>query len=293
MTESSEPPRPAGPTLENRLPAEGINSSAEHPLREFAWVVGASLAALVLVVLLLGWASRWLAPHVPFLAELALADRLPEPPEKDTGRAARSAALQALAERVARQMGLPAGMPLQVRSDASELVNAYATLGGRIRVHEGLLRQLRSEDELAALLAHEIAHVQHRHVAANLGQGLSMALLLSLLSSDAGARAVQAMLGQTAGVVMLGYNREQEAQADADALKAVAGLYGHTAGVKALFDRLHDSAEADAAPLTLLRSHPLTDARLQAVQAGSLAAGWATHGPLTPLPAVLVLPAKP
>ena len=78
-------------------------------------------------------------------------------------------------------------------------------------------------------------------------------------------------------------------------LKAVAGLYGHTAGMKALFERLAEAGSAGEDMPQLLRSHPLTQARLRSVAEGSLAGGWPTEGPLTPLSPTLLLPppAKP
>ena len=46
----------------------------------------------------------------------------------------------------------------------SEQVNAYSTPGGYVFVTRGALKQMRDEAELAAVLAHEIAHVQLRHI---------------------------------------------------------------------------------------------------------------------------------
>lgn len=287
------PVPPPGPRLENRLPSEGINASDEHPLREFAWLVGAGLAALVLAVLLIGWAARWLAPRVPFEAELDLAARL-EAASAAPARAAehreRDAALQALADRVAARMALPPGMSVVLRYEDGGLVNAYATLGGRIHVFRGLLRELDSEDALAALLAHEIAHVKHRHVAAGLGRGLALGVLLSALSADAGAAVAQSVLGQTAGLVLLGYSREQEAQADDEALRAVAALYGHAGGVAELFGRLDAATRGTAPPIELLRSHPLTPDRLQRLQDEARRQGIPLQGTPAPLPAALRVP---
>lgn len=287
------PPHPerTGPSLENRLPAEGINSSDEHPLKEFAWLVGASLVTLLLLLALVGWGARWLAPQLPFSAEVALAERVVDAPAKPE-HAARSAALQALADRVAAQMGLPEGVSVVVTYDDSPVVNAYATLGGRIRVFKGLLIELQSEDALAALLAHEIAHVKHRHVAANLGRGLAVALLLGVVSTDAGAAAAQQALGGATSLALLGYSREQEAQADQDALHAVVALYGHAGGMVELFTRLGDATNAtkgSGPQVEALHTHPLTEARLAAVQARAQQAGWAISGASQALPAVLVV----
>lgn len=284
----SQPDRP-GPTLENRLPAEGINSSSEHPLKEFGWLIGASAVTLLLVVLMVGWGARWLAPRLPFSTELALAERMPSPPQKPAD-AARSAALQALADRVAAQMTLPADMPLLLHFEDSKLVNAYATIGGRIHVHGALLTRLRSEDELAALLAHEIAHVKHRHVAANLGRGVALALLLSVVSADAGAATAQGALNQAASLALLGYSREQEREADDEALRAVVALYGHAGGVMALFEHLGQEEGDKSPPPQFLSTHPLTSHRLEALRAKAQQAGWMTTGQQKPLPAELVVP---
>ncbi len=230
------------PRLENRLPPEELLERDEHPLRELAWLLAASLAGLALLVLATGFAARWLAPMLPFEHELALAERLFDDaaaaPEADAATRERRAALQALADRVAAVMDLPPGMRVLVSDEPSELVNAYATIGGRIRVFHGLLRKLDSEEALAALLAHEIAHVKHRHVAAGMGHGLAVALMLSVVSPEGGAQAAQAVLGGAAQLALLGYSRDAERQADADALAASLALYGHGGGVAALLAAL-------------------------------------------------------
>lgn len=273
------------PRLENRLPPEDLLERDDHPLRELAWLLAASLAALALLVVVTGLSARWLAPRLPFAYEVALAERLLDAPPANPAAAQRRAALQALADRVAAVMALPAGMRVVVSDEAAEQVNAYATVGGRIRVFHGLLRRLDSEQALAALLAHEIAHVKHRHVAANMGQGLALALAISVVSPDGGARAAQGLLGGAAQLALLGYSRDAERLADAEALAASLALYGHAGGVAALFTVL---PQADApAGTAWLRSHPDTAERLAALRAAAAARGAALAGPATPLPPAL------
>lgn len=281
-----------GPRLENRLPREGINSADERPLREMAWLVGATVVVILLLAALASWGARWLAPRLPFHVEVSLAERLfdrPVAPE----HLARTAAMQALADRLAQRMQLPTGMPIVLSLDEAPVVNAYATVGGRIRVYRGLMEKLKSEDALAALLAHEIAHVKHRHVAASMGRGLALALLLGVLSSDAGATAAEAVIGNTTGLALLGYSREQEMQADAEALRAVVALYGHAAGVAALFGALGAEAmKAGEPPLEMLRSHPLTQDRIEAARRGAATLGVRIDGEQTPMPEVLKWPRR-
>ncbi len=273
---------PPPPRLENRLPPEDLLERDEHPLRELAWLLAASLFALAVLVLAAGLAARWLAPHLPFQQEVALAERLlDEPVPTDPQARARHEALQALADRVAARMALPAGMQVRVTDDPSNLVNAYATLGGRIRIFHGLLRKLESEEALAALLAHEIAHVKHRHVASSLGHGLAVALVLSVVAPEGAAQAAQGLLGGAAQLALLGYSRENERLADDEALAASLALYGHAGGVVQLFQVL---PQADApAGTAWLRSHPDTAERLARVQAAAAARAASAPAALTPL----------
>ena len=255
-------------------------------------MIVASGVTLLVLMALASWGARWLAPRLPFSAEVALAQRLVDQPVKPE-HAARTAELQRVADQVAERMALPVGMAVVVTYSNSAVVNAYATVGGRIQVFKGLLHELHSEEALAALLAHEIAHVKHRHVAASLGRGLAVALLLSVVSADAGAAAAEAALGSAAGFTMLGYSREQEAQADQEALQAVVALHGHAGGLVELFTRLGQADKGPGPKLEALNSHPLTEARLAAVQAQARERGWPTSGALTPLPAAFKKVVKP
>ena len=57
------------PRLENRLPPEDLLERDEHPLRELALLLMASLLALAVLVLIAGFAARWLARAEPGMAE--------------------------------------------------------------------------------------------------------------------------------------------------------------------------------------------------------------------------------
>jgi predicted Zn-dependent protease len=114
--------------------------------------------------------------------------------------------------------------------DSPEL-NAFATTGGHIFVCRGLMEALTTEDALAAVLAHEIAHIQLRH-------GIELIQNMSPIRdlSDAASRAagIAAGLGErqtlfansvremAATLFVNGYSREQEFAADAYAVKLLA-----------------------------------------------------------------------
>lgn len=270
----------SAPHLENRLPDEGINTSDEHPLREFAWVVGAGLLVFAVILVLTTWLAGWAAPKTPFKYEVQLAERVGLG-KLDPEHASQHQALQALADRLIAKMDLPAGMTIKVSFNPSSTVNAYATIGGHVVVYGGLLSKLPSEAALATLLAHEIGHVKHRHVAASMGRGMGVALVLSLLSADAGGKIAQSVFGASSQLALMNYSREHENQADEEALRATVALYGHGAGYMELFEVLQkeESKLPEAMrSVGVFRSHPLTEDRL--AQARSLAQtnGWSLQG---------------
>ena len=91
---------------------------------------------MILLVVLADVGARWLAPRLPFSLERTLAEHMEGkatelPPEE---RAA-NAALQDLADRLRAPLGMPDDITVQVRVDDSEVLNAYATVGGRIVIH--------------------------------------------------------------------------------------------------------------------------------------------------------------
>jgi predicted Zn-dependent protease len=101
-------------------------------------------------------------------------------------------------------------------------VNAFALPGGPIFITEGLLRLLRTEGELAAVLGHEIGHVIARHSSERLAkQQLTQGLLGALVvgSGDYGT----AQLGQlVGGMITMRYGREDELESDALGIRIAA-----------------------------------------------------------------------
>ena len=68
-----------------------------------------------------------------------------------------------LLQEFARSMQLSNNYPIKLTVVKNKEVNAYAIPGGNIVVYSGILKAMRSPDELAALLGHETAHINERH----------------------------------------------------------------------------------------------------------------------------------
>jgi len=270
-----------------RLPQEEVNVGDARPLATFAAMAvgfGAGIAACALVLMLFAQA---IAAGLPFSAERAVAARFITPAVPGTEP---QATLQALAESLVGPQGLPGGVTLQVHYSPLPVTNATATLGGNITLYRGLLEAIDSENALAMVLAHEIAHIRHRDPVRSLGRGMALAVVMSAVSAAAGSAMADRLLGSAGNLTVLSFSRAQEERADADALAAVALRYGHVAGADSFFRdmqrRYADAGKPDAVPV-FLRTHPATGDRLQRMTLLAVERRWPAEGALTPLPPVL------
>ncbi|XOV87685.1 MAG: M48 family metalloprotease [Pseudomonadota bacterium] len=96
-----------------------------------------------------------------------------------------------------------------------EMINAFALPGGYIYVTRGILMHLNSEAELAAVLGHEIAHVTEKHALRNQGRGKVLGVLTTAAAIVTGTPGVYELGNLFGGVLLSGYSREFELEADA------------------------------------------------------------------------------
>ncbi len=268
---------------QNPTPEEGINYSDEHPLKEFAQLLLGVGAFIAIVILLINLLAGAIALRIPFEYEKRMvgeSEFVQVTPSKQQEYLAN------LAYRVASQMDLPPQMTLTVHYSDDPMVNAFATLGGNIIFFEGLLNAVESEDELAAVVAHEIAHIKHRHPIVALGKGLTVAVLAAFATGASGSSAGQWLIGSSANLTMLKYSREHELEADLEAAQALYALYGHIGGAQQLFAtfaKLEGSEEGDSTAVEMFRSHPYSANRWLELENAAIAKGWKRTGKLTPI----------
>jgi len=172
--------------------------------------------------------------------------------------------------------------------------NAFALPGGYVYVSRGLLALVRSEDELANVLAHEVGHVAARHAAQRETRAIGVGLLTMLGAAAAGvvggAEAANAVgqLGQVAGAGLIAsYSRDQERQAD-EVGQTLAKAAGYDPGGMATFLGALDTevtlqAGGKTRRPSFLDSHPATPERVATATARARTLG--TTGVLAPISA--------
>jgi len=191
-----------------------------------------------------------------------------------------TANLEKIVRRIASVSELP-DLPYTVTLFQSDVVNASAAPGGALMVYSGLYDQengmVRNNDELAAVVAHEIAHVTCRHgteqmskseTVSTVGQvlsvGLSVAASIATGDANVGRAAgdvfdVAFSLG--AGLWFPSYNRSQESEADAVSLTYLAKARIDPRAAVAIWKRV--AAQSKGEKATLYDSHPTGDNRFK------------------------------
>jgi predicted Zn-dependent protease len=153
-------------------------------------------------------------------------------------------------------------------------INAFAAPGGYIGVHSGLIENAHTESELAAVMAHEIAHITQRHLARAFEQSsrLSLpmtaalvgAILLGLATQNpdagfAGLAAAQAGAAQ----LQINFTRSNEKEADRVGMQTLVRAGFNPFAMPAFFERLQQASRYYGAQLPeFLSTHPVTTNRI-------------------------------
>ncbi|MFH1479227.1 MAG: M48 family metallopeptidase [Candidatus Omnitrophota bacterium] len=152
-------------------------------------------------------------------------------------------------------------------------VNAFALPGGYLYVFSGLVEKVDSDDELAGVLAHEMAHVVARHSIKRLQGGLGYTILQILMVASGAPGNEVRNVNSAFGQLTMSYSREDEALADRIAVKYLkkAG-YDPMAMISFLKKLQEVNMEAPIRPYSSYRSHPNTSNRIRMLKENLLGA---------------------
>lgn len=155
--------------------------------------------------------------------------------------------------------------------DDDQTINAFALPGGQVFITEALLRKLRSEGELAGVLAHEISHVVERHSAQQIAkqeltQGITGAAVIASYDPDnpnsRNSAAVAAAIGQ---LVNLKFGRDDEVGADTLGVRLMAGAGYDPRAMVGVMEVLKAAAGGGRTP-EFFSTHPNPDNRIGRIQ---------------------------
>lgn len=150
-------------------------------------------------------------------------------------------------------------------------INAFALPGGFIGINAGLILASKSENELAGVMAHEIAHITQRHHARQYEQGensipilatLIAAMILGSQNNEIGQAALASVAAGSAQQ-QINFTRENEKEADRIGIELLINAEFNPHGMAAFFDTLDKESRlyGDSIP-EFLRSHPVNPSRI-------------------------------
>ncbi|SHE41504.1 Peptidase family M48 [Modicisalibacter ilicicola DSM 19980] len=176
--------------------------------------------------------------------------------------------VQCVAQAITRELG--SGGQWEVKVFEDESANAFALPGGYIGVNTGLLDVAKNQDQLAAVVGHEIAHVLASHANERVSQqaatqtGLSVVQAAAGLNS-AGGQQLMGLLGMGAQYgILMPFSRKQESEADVLGLNLMARAGFDPRTSIALWQNM--SANSQGQPPVWMSTHPSHGQRIDNLQ---------------------------
>lgn len=195
-----------------------------------------------------------------------------EPLSRDAAAVAR---VQRVGQRVAQVVAddMPGAQWEFVLFANDQVINAFAMPGGKVGVYTGLLKLCDSDDELAAVIGHEVAHVTLKHGNERVSQNMMASLggigvdIATRKQSQETRAAVQAAYGIGSSLaVLLPYSRLHEREADAVGVRYAARA-GYDPRAAITFWQKMKAVGGGGEPPQFLSTHPSHEDRIQRLQA--------------------------
>lgn len=187
--------------------------------------------------------------------------------EKISSDPVQNARVQRIGRRIATAVGeaLPGASWEFVVFDEPKTLNAFALPGGKVGIYTGLLNLVESDDEIAMVMGHEIAHVTARHGAERVSQGMMVAVGgLVLDASTKGKKNHDLLLagyGLAATGGVLAFSRSHESEADFIGLRYAAKAGYDPRAAVTFWQKMAQAGSPSKMPV-FLSTHPSHDRRI-------------------------------
>ena len=141
------------------------------------------------------------------------------------------------------------------------MVNAFALPGGDIIIFRGLIEKSKRPEELAGVMAHEIQHIEQRHMTKILIKDKSLDILISFMTGDSSGAGTALMAAKTLG--SLAYRRSEESSADTEGLKMLVDARIDPNGLIDFFETLKKEYGNMPDIFKYISTHPDTGDRIE------------------------------
>ncbi len=222
-----------------KIPEE-INYSKANPLKELFTLLSGFIIIIGTIIFLVYFFAQSFAHFIPFKYEQTIAplSNIVLTQNNSEEHNNKTTYLKELGEKLTQHIEMPEDMQINIVHSNSEEINAFASLNGLIVINQGLLDYIESENELAFIIAHEIAHITERHPIKALSSGVIISLGLSIVTGNLENSSVAQTFSSGITTTALHFSRQQESEADKQALNTLYKTYHHTKGSQDFFIRI-------------------------------------------------------
>jgi beta-barrel assembly-enhancing protease len=170
-------------------------------------------------------------------------------------------ALQTLVKRLAATT--EASFPFQVHVSNAPVANAFAVPGGQVVIFRGLLDVATTPEEVAGVLAHEMAHEVQRHPTRGVVRSAGIKTVMGLVGGNMG----RSMNAATGALLNLSHSRGDESEADSIGVDMLNKANIRADGLIHFFERMSGRGETNHSPvLTYLSTHPSDTSRVATIR---------------------------
>jgi Zn-dependent protease with chaperone function len=162
------------------------------------------------------------------------------------------------------QLNFKTSYPITITVVKSDIPNAFAIPGGHIVIYDRILEGMNSYEELAALLAHEVTHIEKRHSLKSMFRHLSAQLFFTILIGDIDVVG-GILLSNAENLKQLSYSRHLETEADTYGVSLLAQQNISCQGFVQLF-RLLQKETGNIAEGEWFSSHPDLEKRISNIR---------------------------
>jgi Zn-dependent protease with chaperone function len=225
--------------------------------------VAASVIALIFIAYfwIIPWGAEMVAKSIPIETEQEIGEGLFD--QVTAGYSVDTAKTRVI-NTFFKELNYGTPYKIKVTVVNDKMVNAFALPGGNIVVMSGIISEMRSYEELAALFGHELTHINERHTTRSLFRSLGVYFVLSLMLGDASG--VAAVILQNAEQLKsLQFSRELESEADELGYNHMKEAKINPQGMIDLFQRLKDASK-DIEIAEFISTHPDVENRIKATK---------------------------
>ncbi len=254
----------------NQLPDSSVNVTKTNSLLEMVKLLFVLIVFALLFYTALKYTIYYIVDNMPItyekkLTKLVTTDMGIKNPKTDEY-------LDEVTKKIASCAKLPYDIQTYIIKDKNP--NAFALPGGSIYITEGMLKTIKTQNELVSVIGHEMGHFKHKDHLKSMGVKLIFSILSLTLGEGYGT-----ILNTTLDVSNIKYSQLAEYEADKFSLDVVSCAYGNVAGATDLFKRMDDGEDWSY----FLETHPSFNNRIHKMDEHIIEMGYNTKAKLIPL----------